>query len=45
MVEANNADLLGKLQGEIDWNMSTVFSDKEAVIVSNKCTLLPDEIK
>ena len=45
MVEASNADLLAKLQGEINWNMSAIFTDKENVVVANKCTLLPDEIK
>lgn len=43
MVDSN--PLLGHLQAEKDWNMSAVFTDKGTVLVSNECTLLPDEIK
>ena len=45
MVEASNSGLLEQLQNEKDWNMSAVFTDKETVLVANKMTLLPDEIK
>jgi hypothetical protein len=46
MVElTQNSGLVEKLQAEKDWNMSAIFTDKEVVIATNKCTLLPDEIK
>ena len=43
MVDSNPQ--LAQLQAEKDWHMSAVFTDKGTVLVSNKCTLLPDEIK
>jgi hypothetical protein len=43
MVETNQ--LLTKLQSEKDWNMSAVFTDKEALLTTNKLSLLPDELK
>ena len=43
MVESS--DILTKLQAEQDWNMTAVFTDKEATVATNKCTLLPEEIK
>jgi hypothetical protein len=43
MVDSN--PLLAQLQAEKDWHMSAVFTDKGTVLVNNKCTLLPDEIK
>ena len=49
MVEATGsqtgADLLPKLQAETDWNMSSVFTDKEEVLSANNCPLEEDEIK
>ena len=45
MVESKSDELLKKLQGEKDWNRSAIFTDKGEVIVANKCTLLPEEIK
>ena len=37
MVEAvgtnTGAELLPKLQAEIDWNMASVFTDKEEILV------------
>ena len=45
MVESVSADFLKKLQGEKDWHRSAIFTDKGEVIVANKCTLLPDEVK
>ena len=43
MVDSN--PILAHLQAEKDWNMSTIFTDKGTVLVTNKCKLLPDEIK
>ena len=48
MVESQSTpvtELLSKLQQEKDWHRSAIFTDKGAVLVQNKCTLLPDEIK
>jgi hypothetical protein len=46
MVESSNSsELLAKLQSEKDWHKSAVFTDKGDIITTNKCTLLPDEIK
>ena len=44
-MEGIEGELLAKLQAEKDWNKSAIFTDKEQIIVTNKCTLLPDEIK
>ena len=43
MVESNL--LVDHLKSEKDWNMAAVFSDNEKVLVSQKCNLLPAEIK
>ena len=48
MVESQStpvSELLAKLQQEKDWHRSAIFTDKGTVLVQNKCTLLPDEIK
>jgi hypothetical protein len=46
MVElTQNSGIVEKLKAEKDWNMSAIFTDKEVILASNKCTLLPDEIK
>ena len=47
MVESsvNATELLQKLQGEKEWHLSAIFTDKSEVITANKCPLLPDEIK
>ena len=42
---SGNSELLAKLQAESDWNMTAVFTDKESIITTNKCTILEDEIK
>jgi hypothetical protein len=45
MESSTSQELLAKLQSEKDWHKSSIFTDKGDVISSNKCTLLPDEIK
>ena len=45
MVESSAQELLQKLQTEKDWHRSAIFTDKSETLASNKCTLLPDEIK
>jgi hypothetical protein len=45
MVESSGQELLTKLQAEKDWHKSAIFTDKCEIITSNKCTLLPEEIK
>ena len=44
-MESSNQDLLNLLKQERDWNMSCIFTDKEAIVVDNGCSLQPDEIK
>jgi hypothetical protein len=43
MVEATG--LVSNLQKEKDWNFSCIFTDTEKIIATNKCNVLPDEIK
>ena len=45
MVESSGQELLPKLQTEKDWHKSAIFTDKGEMIATNKCTLLPEEIK
>ena len=44
-MESSFSDLLTKLQGEKDWHRSAIFTESGEIITTNKCTLLPEEIK
>lgn len=44
-MEGRGQELQNQLISEKDWNKSAIFTDKEQIIASNKCDLLPDEIK
>ena len=45
MVEPLPSDLVTRLLSEKDWHKSAIFTDKGSMVASNKCALLPDEIK